>query len=142
MKVRRATNNDIISIEKIYTNEGWSESGFDKEFITNHPETTILVCENDKGEVVATAQLNIIDSLAHGCHPYAVLNYIITKQEYRRHGYMRAIFDEIDKICMEHKCIYVMLTSIYKPERETSTFLFYDSMGYVTDIQGFRKKYY
>lgn len=135
--VRHATKDDIPKIIELYKQEHWAKEGYDPDFLSNNPNVHLLVNDID-GKIVATAQLDIINTLAFGPQPYGAIEFVVTDKNERRHGYMRQIFEEIDNICEQYNCESVMLTStITRMEAHH----FYENMGYVAAVKGFRKEY-
>ncbi len=138
MIIRKAINSDLEQILNLYKQEYWFKEGYDKNFIDNLSENTYLLVADDDGKIVGTAQLDIIKTLAFGDQPYGVLEFVVVDKNIRRKGVGRKIFEEIDNICRKHNCESCMLTStIYRTEAH----LFYEEMGYVAAVRGFRKEY-
>lgn len=136
MEILKAKESDINGILSLYAQEGWDKGNlidFDKL-----PETCYLLVAKENEKVIATAQLDIIQTLAFGNQPYGVIEFVVTDKDYRRQGIMRKMFEEIDRIAIENNCESVMLTSSL-PRIEAH--LFYEEMGYVAPVRGFRKEY-
>lgn len=139
--VRKANINDINEIVNLYEQKGWNKgrqitSEFFKK-VTDIPGCYLLVAEMDD-KIVGTVQLNIIQNIAFGGQPYGTVEWVITDKDHRRQGVGRKMFEEIDRICIEHNCDSVMLTSSLA---NWESHLFYEKMGYVAPVKGFRKEF-
>ena len=137
MIIRQAKKGDISEVLRLYKQENWLKEGYDTDFIQNNPDTYLLIAE-EKGRLVATAQLNIVNTLAFGSKPYGVVEFVVTDKDERCRGYMRAIFRRIDEICKDKDCESVMLTS---GANRKVAHLFYNKMGYSAAVKGFRKEF-
>lgn len=96
----------------------------------------LVAKENDK--VIGTSQLNIIQDVAFNNKPYGVIEWVVVDKDHRKQGIGRKIFEKIDEICIENNCDSVMLTSSLA---RWEAHLFYEKMGYVAPVKGFRKEY-
>ena len=136
--VSEASQEDIPEIINLYMQEHWFKEGYDTNFITNKPDTCHILVAKEDGKVIGTAQVDIIHTLAFGNQPYAAIEFVVVNKEHRRKGVASKIFEQIDKICLENDCESAMLTStIYRTEAH----LFYEEMGYVAAVRGFRKEF-
>ena len=70
---------------------------------------------------------------------FMVVEDVVVKKEYRRHGVGKKLFEEIDRIALEKDCLYSMLVSGH--ERKEAH-IFYERQGYDEKVKGFRKKYF
>lgn len=93
--------------------------------------------END--EIIGSVLAIICHSIPLTGMPFVVVEDVIVKEEYRRFGVGRKLFEEIDRIALENNCCYSMLVS---SGFRTEAHVFYENQGYNEEVKGFRKKYY
>ena len=134
--VRYATEQDIPQIMKLYKQMRWAEKDYDASLLED-PNTHLLVYE-EKGKIRATAQLTIVQSLAHGSQPFGVINYVISDSGYRRLGYMRRIFRCFDRICRKNDCYNSIIVSGWN---NATAHMFYEAAGFTSKVKGFRKDF-
>ncbi|WP_222428187.1 GNAT family N-acetyltransferase [Sporomusa sp. KB1] len=91
------------------------------------PNHFCLVIEEDN-TIVSTCVLNIIKNLTRGARPYALIENVVTHQDYQNKGYATAILRKANEIAKEKNCYKVMLMTSSKEE---STLRFYDKVGLV-----------
>ena len=97
----------------------WNEILADK----NHH---IIVAEED-GHIVSSCVCVIIPNLTHNQRPYALVENVITDQEYRGRGLATACLNYAKEIAMESNCYKLMLMTGSQKE---STLKFYENAGY------------
>ncbi|HBI52440.1 MAG TPA: GNAT family N-acetyltransferase [Ruminococcaceae bacterium] len=86
----------------------------------------IIVAEED-GKIVSTCSCIIIQSLAYEHRPYAIVDNIVTRSEYRAQGLATACLEEAARIAESEGCFRMMLATTSKLE---STYRFYEKLGY------------
>ena len=94
--------------------------------ISSDPNHHLLVNEID-GKIVSSCVCVIIPNLTRGVRPYAFVENVVTKADYRCHGYARECLDHAKEIAVKENCYKMMLlTGSKKP----ATLHFYESAGY------------
>jgi ribosomal protein S18 acetylase RimI-like enzyme len=94
--------------------------------IMNDPNHHIVVCRKD-GRIVSSCVIVVIRNLTHGQHPYALIENVITDEQYRKKGIASACLNYAKKIAQKENCYKIMLMTGSKQE---STLHFYEKAGY------------
>ena len=89
----------------------------------------LLVVEED-GKAVSSVQMAIIESLTHNVRPFAVIENVVTHQDYRKRGFASALLEKASEIAREHRCYKVFLETGSNKE---STLNFYKKNGFSID---------
>lgn len=63
------------------------------------------------GQMVTSANAVIVKNLTRGMRPFAVIENVVTHDNYRRRGYSRALLQQLLDCCWERRCYKVSLTS-------------------------------
>lgn len=92
----------------------------------NNPLYHLLVAE-DRGQVVSSVTLIIIENLTHNMRPYAVIENVVTHSDYRGRHYATNLMNKASEIAAEHGCYKIMLLTGSKRE---STLSFYENCGF------------
>lgn len=90
------------------------------------PYYHIIVAEED-GKIISTCSCIIIQNLAYEHRPYAIIDNIVTRSEYRAQGLATACLQEAQRIAESEGCFRMMLATTSKLE---STHKFYQKLGY------------
>lgn len=77
--------------------------------------------------IVASVTIIIIPNLTHNNRPYAVMENIVTHQDYRNCGYASQMMTYASKIAEEKKCYKIMLMT---GSKRASTLHFYEKNGF------------
>ena len=93
-------------------------------------ENMHLLVAEEKGKVVSSVQMAIIESLTHNIRPFAVIENVVTHIDYRNKGYASALLDEASEIAKERRCYKVFLETGSNKE---STLNFYRNNGFEID---------
>lgn len=86
----------------------------------------IIVAEED-GKIVSSCVCVIVPNLTHGQRPYALIENVVTDEEYRRRGLAAACLDFAREIAVNANCYKMMLLT---GSKEESTLRFYEKAGY------------
>ena len=132
MIIRKAEKKDYSAIMALYqqlqpddpeVEEPKGKSVF--ESITGSDNNTLLVAEiNDT--LVSSCYLNIIPNLTRNARPYALIENVITDQNYRNKGIGKSIMQYAINKAWETGCYKVMLMT---GRKEESTLEFYRKCG-------------
>ena len=97
----------------------------------------VIVCEID-GKIVSSCSCYIIYNLTHNVRPFALVEYVVTHEDYRCHGYASDCLAKAKEIAISKNCYKIMLMTGSKRE---STLNFYRKAGYRSDDKtGFNQK--
>lgn len=86
----------------------------------------IIVAE-ENGEIVASCVCVIIPNLTHGQRSYALIENVVTDENFRRRGYGLACLEYARGIAEKENCYKIMLLTGAKDE---GTLRFYEKCGY------------
>ncbi len=86
----------------------------------------LIVYETD-GKIAASCVCVIIPNLTRGVRPYALIENVVTHENYRQKGYATACLNYARQIAEENNCYKMMLLT---GSREEQTLNFYRNAGY------------
>ena len=86
-----------------------------------------IVVADVEGKVVSTCTFVIIPNLTHNQRPYAVVENVVTDQNFRGKGYATLCLDFAKEIAIKNNCYKLMLMTGSKKE---TTLNFYRNAGY------------
>lgn len=86
----------------------------------------IIVVEED-GKIVSSCVCVIVPNLTHFQQPYALVENVITDQNYRKKGLATLCLNYAKEIALKEKCYKMMLLT---GSKEESTLKFYEQAGY------------
>lgn len=86
----------------------------------------IIVAE-ENGIIVSSCVCVIVLNLTHNQRPYALIENVVTHNDYRCKGYASACLGYAKEIALKHNCYKLMLMTGSKNE---STLRFYERAGY------------
>ncbi|MGN0608873.1 MAG: GNAT family N-acetyltransferase [Oscillospiraceae bacterium] len=86
----------------------------------------IIVAEED-GKIVSSCVCVIVPNLTHNQRPYALVENVVTDENYRSRGLATACLDYAKSIAQKENCYKIMLMTGSKKE---STLNFYRRAGY------------
>lgn len=86
----------------------------------------IIVAEEDE-KIVSSCVCVIVPNLTHGQRPYALIENVVTDEEYRCRGLAAACLDFAREIAVNANCYKMMLLT---GSKEESTLRFYEKAGY------------
>ncbi len=147
MLIRQAEEKDVMDIKNLYFNfltkyppkeeqdiEAW------KQVINeiNKSEKLFLLVVEEDNRVVSTVQLGIIPSLTHNMRSFAVVENVVTHENYRKKGFASMLLQEAIKIAQDKNCYKIFLETGSNRE---STLNFYKENGFEIDTKhSFLKK--
>ena len=147
MLIRQAEEKDVMDIKDLYFNfltkyppkeeqdiEAW------KQLINeiNKSERLFLLVVEEDNRVVSTVQLGIIPSLTHNMRSFAVVENVVTHENYRKKGFASLLLQEAIKIAQDKNCYKIFLETGSNRE---STLNFYKENGFEIDTKhSFLKK--
>ena len=147
MLIRQAEEKDVMDIKNLYFNfltkyppkeeqdiEAW------KQLINeiNKSERLFLLVVEEDNRVVSTVQLGIIPSLTHNMRSFAVVENVVTHENYRKKGFASMLLQEAIKIAQDKNCYKIFLETGSNRE---STLNFYKENGFEIDTKhSFLKK--
>ena len=103
----------------------------------NDPNHHVIVCEID-GKIVSSVCCIIIRNLTHNVRPFALVEYVVTHEDYRGKGYATECLNYARDLARAEDCYKIMLMTGSKKE---STLNFYRRAGYSSDDKtGFNQK--
>lgn len=139
MMIRKAKATDVFDLKVLYFDylthfppkeeqdmNLWAEmlAKFEKE------ENMYLLVAEEDGKVVSSVQMAIIESLTHNVRPFAVIENVVTHENYRNRGYASALLEKASEIAKERRCYKIFLETGSNRE---STLNFYRNNGFVID---------
>ena len=133
MKVREIKENELSDLLELYTH--LHELGVPEN--SEHLQNTwsvicrdgnhhIIVCEVD-GKLVSSCVCVIIPNLTRNIRPYAFIENVVTRADYRGKGYATACLNHAKDLAIKANCYKMMLLTSSKTE---STLNFYKGAGY------------
>jgi GNAT superfamily N-acetyltransferase len=136
IRIREADIRDLDRLLELYSllfGKNILEKNEDTVMIWNYIMTDkmyhVIVAEED-GDLVSTCTCIIIPNLTYDQRPFAVVENIVTKSEFRAQGFATACLQEAQKIAEANNCFRIMLATQSKLQ---STHKFYEKLGYSKD---------
>lgn len=133
VRIREMIGEDLLPLLELYTHlheEGIPAMDDQLEAmwaqILADPNHHILVGEED-GVLVSSCVLAVIPNLTRGPRPYALIENVVTRREYRGRGYASRILNHAREIAQEAGCYKIMLMT---GSKEDATLEFYRRAGY------------
>ena len=93
---------------------------------TNHH----IIVNEINGKIVSSCVCVIIPNLTRNIRPYALIENVVTNEEYRGKGYATECLNYAKKIAIKNNCYKMMLLTGTKNK---NTLAFYKSAGYNSD---------
>ena len=105
--------------------------------IADNDDYFVLVAkENEK--IIGTVTAICCKSLALSGKSFLVVEDVVVEEGHKGKGIGRKLFKELDRIAHAKNCAYsILVSSGFREGAHT----FYEKMGYVDDVLGFRKMY-
>ena len=136
IRIREADIRDLDRLLELYSllfGKNILEKNEDTVMIWNYIMTDkmyhVIVAE-ENGDLVSTCTCIIIPNLTYDQRPFAVVENIVTKSEFRAQGFATACLQEAQRIAEANNCFRIMLATQSKLQ---STHKFYEKLGYSKD---------
>jgi len=107
-----------------------------QEIINNDDYIILAAKENE--EIIGTAMGICCKTLAFKDKNFLVIEDVIVSDKHRRKGIGRKLFEALDKFAIDKNCAYSILVS---SDFRVEAHIFYEKMGYIDGVKGFRKGY-
>ena len=133
MIVREVEKSDLCGLLKLYThlhNNNIPDMNNELIGIWNNiidDKNHHIIVVEEEGEIVSSCVCVIIPNLTHCQQPYALIENVVTDENYRGRGYATACLDYAKAIAIKENCYKLMLLTGSKKE---STLEFYERAGY------------
>ena len=139
MEIRKATGTDANDLKTLYFDylthyppteeqdmQQWADmfNKFEKD------ENMYLLVAIEDGKAVSSVQMAIVESLTHNVRPFAVIENVVTHEDYRKKGYASALLERATEIARDRNCYKVFLETGSNRE---STLNFYKNNGFAID---------
>jgi len=147
LKIREVNSGDLNALHDLYMNHLF------KNRLNNEPQNItkwadllekiiadknyhILIGEVDS-KIISSVTIIILENLPHNTRPYALIENVVTHEDYRNKGYASELMEYACKIAEENNCYKIMLMTGSKKD---STLGFYEKCGFnKNDKTGFIK---
>ena len=133
MKIREVEKGDLRAMLRLYMQFHHTPMPEESEEIVGIWKD-ILEAKNQHvlvgivdGRIVTSCTLVIVPNLTHSQRPFAVIENLITDEEFRRRGYGRKILDHAKELAIKDNCYKIMLITGAKDEGILN---FYEDLGY------------
>jgi len=135
IKIREIIQDDLEDLFKLYEQLGPNPFvQVDEHILTvwnnilQNKDYHIIVAEDEENsKIVSTCTCEIIPNLTHNQRPYAVVENVVTDQNFRGKGYATSCLDFAKEIAIKNNCYKLMLMTGSKKE---TTLNFYRNAGY------------
>ena len=134
--VREAVKEDLDELLNLYLFLHEKNIPKKSEYLENTWKTIIedishhIVVKEINGKIVSSCVCVIIPNLTRNIRPYALIENVVTNDEYRGKGYATECLNYAKKIAIKNNCYKMMLLTGTKSE---NTLAFYKSAGYNSD---------
>jgi len=105
--------------------------------IVGNDDYLVLVAK-DSEEIVGTAMGVCCKTLSFAGKNFLLIEDVIVAEGFKRKGVGRKLFEALDNFAAEKNCAYAILVS---SGFRKGAHAFYEKMGYVDDVKGFKKSY-
>ena len=134
--VREAIKKDLNELLNLYLFLHEKNIPENSEHLENTWKTIIedinhhIVVKEINGKIVSSCVCVIVPNLTRNIRPYALIENVVTNDEYRGKGYATECLNYAKKIAIKNNCYKMMLLTGTKNE---NTVAFYKSAGYNSD---------
>ena len=135
IKIREIIQDDLEDLLKLYEQLGPNpfvqvdEHILDvwKDILQNKDYHIVVAEDEENSKIVSSCTCVIIPNLTHNQRPYAVVENVVTDQNFRGKGYATSCLDFAKEIAIKNNCYKLMLMTGSKKE---TTLNFYRNAGY------------
>ena len=134
--IRRAAASDAVALHDLYHNHLTQNPPKEPQSMADwrdkiarfsvNPLYHILVGEIEN-RIVSSVTIIIIENLTHNQRPYAIIENVVTHENFRGRQYATALMRKAEEIAKSQHCYKIMLLTGAKAP---STLLFYEHCGY------------
>ena len=134
--VREAIKKDLNELLNLYFFLHEKNIPENSEHLENTWKTIIedinhhIVVKEINGKIVSSCVCVIVPNLTRNIRPYALIENVVTNEEYRGKGYATECLNYAKEIAIKNNCYKMMLLTGTKNE---NTLAFYKSAGYNSD---------
>ena len=134
--VREAVKEDLDELLNLYLFLHEKNIPENSEHLENTWKTIIedinhhIVVKEINGKIVSSCVCVIIPNLTRNIRPYALIENVVTNEEYRGKGYATECLNYAKEIAIKNNCYKMMLLTGTKSE---NTLAFYKNAGYNSD---------
>ena len=134
--VREAVKEDLNELLNLYLFLHEKNIPENSEHLENTWKTIIedinhhIVVKEINGKIVSSCVCVIVPNLTRNIRPYALIENVVTNEEYRGKGYATECLNYAKEIAIKNNCYKMMLLTGTKNE---NTLAFYKSAGYNSD---------
>ena len=134
--VREAVKEDLDELLNLYLFLHEKNIPENSEHLENTWKTIIedinhhIVVKEINGKIVSSCVCVIVPNLTRNIQPYALIENVVTNEEYRGKGYATECLNYAKEIAIKNNCYKMMLLTGTKSE---NTLAFYKSAGYNSD---------
>ena len=134
--VREAVKEDLDELLNLYLFLHEKNIPENSEHLENTWKTIIedinhhIVVKEINGKIVSSCVCVIVPNLTRNIRPYALIENVVTNEEYRGKGYATECLNYAKEIAIKNNCYKMMLLTGTKSE---NTLAFYKSAGYNSD---------
>jgi len=133
MNIRETNSQDLIGLLELYMQLHDNSMPEQNEklrllwqrILEDKDHHIIVGIENNK--IIASCVLIIIPNLTHNQRPYALIENVITEEQFRNKGFATQLLNHVKEIAIKEDCYKIMLMTGSKKE---STLSFYEKAGY------------
>ena len=131
--VREAVKEDLDELLNLYLFLHEKNIPENSDYLENTWKTIIedinhhIIVNEVNGKIVSSCVCVIIPNLTRNIRPYALIENVVTNDEYRGKGYATECLNYAKKIAIKNNCYKMMLLTGTKNE---NTVAFYKSTGY------------
>ena len=134
--VREAVKEDLDELLNLYLFLHEKNIPENSEHLENTWKTIIedinhhIVVKEINGKIVSSCVCVIVPNLTRNIRPYALIENVVTNEEYRGKGYATECLNYAKEIAIKNDCYKMMLLTGTKSE---NTLAFYKNAGYNSD---------
>lgn len=131
--VREAVKEDLDELLNLYLFLHEKNIPENSEYLENTWKTIIedinhhIVVKEINGKIVSSCVCVIVPNLTRNIRPYALIENVVTNEEYRGKGYATECLNYAKEIAIKNNCYKMMLLTGIKNE---NTLAFYKNAGY------------